>query len=156
MIFKRISVSQMVQWSFQSFRLSQELQTQQISLRPRTLSYVSILSNYLSLDYSLEKLTAAILDLSSSALMLPSVWGPEPHSATWRIYDRLELHTWDFSLNRSISRCAQALNKSRWRAHIKTRGMHLCGACVSNSNPNQSVQLHSCWRRRASQADVMF
>lgn len=88
--------------------------------------------------------------------MLSSVWGPEPHWATWRIYDRPELHTLDFSLNRSISRCAQALNKSRWREHVKTRGMLLCRACVSNSNLNQSDQLHSCWRLCASQADVTF
>lgn len=71
-----------------------------------------------------------------------------------KIYDRPELHTLDFSLNRSISRCAQTLDKSRRREPVKTRGMLLCGACVSNSSLNQSVQLHSCWRHCASHADV--
>lgn len=76
--------------------------------------------------------------------MLSSVWGPEPHSATWRIYDWLELHTLDFSLNRSISRCAQALNKSPWGEHIKNeRHASLWGVCLTPTSI-KGIRLHSC------------
>lgn len=124
-------------------RLSQNVLQIHVHLHPGTWSYVSISLNYFSLDYSLAQLIAAILDLSSSALMLSSVGGPEPHWATWRIYDRLELHTWDFSLNRSISRCAQALNKSPWGEHIKKRHASLWGVCPTPTWI-KGIQLHSC------------
>lgn len=55
------------------------------------------------------------LSLSLSALPPSLVWGPETYQATQRIYDRgLELHTLDFSSNRSISTGVQAMHKSNW------------------------------------------
>lgn len=82
--------------------------------------------------------------------MPSSVWGPKAHQATWRIYDTgLELHTLDFSSNRSISTWIQACHKSPWWEHEKREKPYvgLCGLVSDSEEGFLRLYMHLLWKQ---------